>query len=427
MSQALPLANDTPVVVFEASSTTEAPEPVISEIAVEIPFVEITAPTPTTETTESPASTETPPNIEAIPTVLEVPAVEPVIVVECATNPPHGSVSFGDVEAELDWSITTSLHPGGTGLPSVTNEWGSGVQTPVQPVIVELPPNTIRITASTTSPTGETRETSASIERFTGCPTPNSWAGFQADSIDCVTGAFVFASFESDGEFLIDGEPFDRSFVVDSVVVERWNGPTNELHVNEGGNYWVPDWNGAEEVKAVVTFTAADGTHEKHINHFCHDGAGFQIGPNYQVCSDERLHIAYPENLVSNIEIEGAEGNSCSVFQGESDTGDFTSDHVTISSLGEMTLDEAEASFTVDRFELVDVVDADTYSNPPSGLRRDVERRGYELSHVVDDETIVYSKVWLIDLDGEILVVQSDFHGLEVIDSMVATLQFIIQ
>lgn len=399
------------------------------DVSTEVDSIELVgsvAPIPTPTTTTAPVIAAAPATTTTLP---DAPApVEPVIEIECATNPPHASVTFGDPQVELDWLITASQHPGGTGLPSVNTEWGGGTSTPVEPQTIELNPNTISLTATTTNTLGEVAETRVSVERFTGCPVPNSFASSVYEPIDCVTGSFFFTGRGT--EILVNGEPFDTSLVVDSVVVERWNGPSESLPVNEAGVYWVPGWDGTEEVKAVVTFTAADGTHEKHITHYCHEGP-IGLSADYQVCADERLYVAYPQSLVSNIDIDGPEGNSCSVFQGEA-TGsiDNTSDYVTITSLGNMTLDEAAATLNngpADQIEFVDEIDAGAFFNPSSGLRKDFERHGYELSLYGDTELFVYSKVWLIDVDGEILKVESDFLGLDVIDSMVASMQFVAQ
>ncbi len=371
VAEAPPIADDAPAET-DALTPAQDLEPIVSEIALPTPTTTLT---PTTTTTAAPTTTTVVTTTSRPP----ITPAEPIITVECATNPPHVSVTFGDPDVALDWAVGATLHPGGTGLPSVENELGTGTQTPVEPLSFEVAPNTLGIFATTTNAHGDEARSSVGVGRFTGCPVPNTLAAVLTDSIDCVTGAFTFAQGDA-GPMLVDGEPFDRSIDVESIVVERWNGPSESIPVNEAGRYWVRGWDGPEEVKVVATFTAADGTHEQHINHYCFGTPfGDALGTDYKVCSDERLHVAYPQHLTSNIELDGPEGNSCRTFYGPGPDPEYQpSDQVTITSLGSMTLDEAAATLATHEsitVTPVDAVEPSAYSNPPSGLRRDVERR----------------------------------------------------
>ncbi len=44
-----------------------------------------------------------------------------------------------------------------------------------------------------------------------------------------------------------------------------------------------------------------------------------------------------------------------------------------------------------------------------------------------DTELSVLSKVWLIDLDGQVVQVESNIFGQAFVDEMVASMQFVIQ
>lgn len=425
---ALPLAVDTPNETDVVYAATDA-LPQADDDQVVSPPPSIVATTSTT-TTVAPSTTTTSTAPTTTTTVPDAVApVEPVIVIECATNPPHASVTFGDPEVALDWTVTAGQHPGGNSMPSITSEWGAGTVTPVEPLSFDINPNTLSITATTTNALGEEASTQVSVTRFSGCPVANSLASRVIDHIDCVTGAFLFAEYDA-GEILVNGVPFEDGFVVDSVVVERWNGPDDTLAVNESGQYWVPGWDGPEEVKAVVTFTASDGTHEEHINHFC-GGMPFGegVGSDYDVCSDERLHIAYPAYLASNIDIDGPEGNSCSVFRAGGEDGHL-SHEITITSLGNVGFDEAaQLLLPHESFSITGetIVTPSATANPSSGLRRDFERRGYEISHYGETELTVAFKVWLINVDGEMLKVETGYSGVDIIDGMVTSAQFIVQ
>ena len=438
--EALPLASDEPT-GSEIAVDTAADEPTDDDVldgqviedeldeeqSISAPASTV-APTTTVPATTTTTTTTTSTTTTTAPVAAPTP-IEPTVTVECATTPPHVSIGFGDPEIDLDWTIVGSQHPGGTGLPSVVTEWAAGPVTPVLPLDFDIDPNTILITATTTNADGDSAETQVSVSRFDSCPVANSLAGRTVDQIDCTTGAFVFR--ERSRDILVDGEPYDDSLVINSVVIDRWNGVDEELPVNPGGVYWVPNWNGHEELKAIVTFTDIAGTHEEHINSLgCGVSPfGVEIGSSYNVCSDERLYIAYPDDLVSNVDLDGAEANSCSFFR----VGpvDGHRDHnVTITSLGRMTLDEAQAALLSNQaFVITDeqVIDRNAFSNPASGLRRDFERRGFELSIHGETELSAVSKVWLIDLDGEILEVRSDFAGLDIIDGMVNSMQFVVQ
>ncbi|MFT7475403.1 MAG: hypothetical protein ACI81L_002342 [Verrucomicrobiales bacterium] len=392
---AVPFADDSPiepgeVVSLDVSATTA---PTTTDPSASDKDTEAT----TTTTTEAPPAAP----------------IEPTLLVECATNPPQVSVSFvEDVETPLDWELSVARHPGGSGLASIVDVLSSGTEVPIEDIVHDVEPNDLVFTVLVTNESG-VADATVSVLRYSGCPTSSSVQARVVDSIDCVSGVFHFSASS------------DSAIVVNSVVVHRWKGLDTGFAVNSGGNYWVPDWDGPAELKAIVTFTDPTGTHEEHIGHRCFDDPfGSALGDDYEVCADEALKIAYPGALVSTVELYGPEGNSCGFFRRGAEDGRVHHD-VTLESLGGVTLEQAVEDVlppgpwvianitTVSSGAFVDTI----------GATKGGARAGYELAWT-DAPDDVRRKVWLIEANGKVWRLEANLQGLAAIDAMAQSIQF---
>ncbi len=404
--EALPLAADQEVVAADTTTTTTS---------VEVPETTSTtaAPLETTSTTTSSTSTTT--TTEAPPPVPQ----EPTLVVECATNPPHVSVTFAEpAGSELDWTVTRISHPGGTGLDAVRTEIASGSEAPDGPQIFETTPNTLQLDVSVENASGD-EFAAVGVTRYSGCPHAGSLGRRTVDSIDCISGHFAFIPNE------------DSGITVDSVLVDRWVGSDTELLVRANGIYRVPDWEGPEEVKAVVTFSDASGTYEQHINHFCFGGPFVNLG-EYKICTDEAMRIAYPADWVSAIDLGTGEGMSCEFFRSGPDDG-VVAHHVTIGVLSDTTIAEAEETvLPPGPWTIVNTATQPAGSSfePHGPFTKDFDRASYELAWT-DSPDFVRRKVWLLELEvgstTKVWRLEANLAGLDAIDGMASSVQFFVQ
>lgn len=393
---AVPFVDDSPIdsneVVSADASPTTAPT--------------TTNPFPIDEDDAATSTTEVPP-----------PApIEPTLLVECATNPPHVWVSFAeDFETRIDWELSVARHPGGTGLASVVDILASGAEVPLEDVVHDVEPNDLVFTVLAVNETGVASAT-ASVLRYSGCPTSSSLQARVVDSIDCVSGAFHFSALS------------DSALVVNSVVVDRWNGLGTGFAVNSSGNYWVPDWDGPTELKAIVTFTDPTGTHEEHIGHRCFDAPfGSAVGSDYEVCADASVRIAYPGALASTVELYGPEGNSCEFFRRGAEDGRVHHD-VTLESLGSVTLEQAADDVLPPGPWVIantTTVSAGAFVDP-IGATKGGARAGYELAWAGAPDD-VRRKVWLIEANGKVWRLEANLQGLAIIDDMAQSMQFVSQ
>lgn len=378
-----------------ATSTTNAPDPT-------------SAPTTTSSTTSTIAPTTT-------TTTRPSPPSQPSLVVECATNPPHLRVEFEEnAGIELEWVVTAHSHPGGTGLPMHTTELAAGTHVPAAPQTFDIDPNNLQFDVTVSNAVGE-EFAAVGVSRFHGCPVANSLAGRVVDHIDCVSGVFQFRPMEGSG------------IIVNSVVVQKWQGERYELPVRTDGLFRVPDWNGAEEVKAVVSFTDGAGTHEEHINHWCHESP-FGFG-DYEVCHDEAISIAYPSQWSSAIELyPDAEGmQSCSFFRSGPEDG-RTHHHVTLRPLA-MSLEEAaETVLPPGPWTVVNTktIPAGSYIDPVGPTTKNFARVSYELAWT-DSPEFIRRKVWLFEIGNKVWRMEANLQGLDAIDGMAASAQFFVQ
>lgn len=365
--------------------------------------------TTTTSTTSTTSTTEAPPPAPQ----------EPMLVVECATNPPHVSVTFAEpVGTTLDWTVTRVSHPGGTGMDPVNTEIASGTEVPDGPQIFDTTPNTLQFDVSVENESGD-EYVAVGVTRYSGCPHAGSLGRRTVDSIDCISGIFAFIPDE------------DSGITVDSVLVDRWVGSDTELLVRTEGIYRVPNWNGPEEVKAVVTFSDASGTYEEHINHFCFGSPFINLG-EYKICSDEAMRIAYPADWVSAIDLGTGEGMSCEFFRSGPDDG-VVAHHVTIDVLSDTTIAEAEHTvLPPGPWTVVDstTVSAGSFSEPLGPHTKNFARASYELAWT-DSPDFVRRKVWLFELEvgssTKVWRLEANLAGLDAIDGMASSVQFFVQ
>ena len=352
------------------------------------------------------------------PTTTQVPPpapLEPTLEIECATNPPMVTLTFADEpDVPLDWELTVRRQPGGTEFETLVEQVVSGTEVPEAPIVHEVVTNDLRFAVSAVNASGSV-EVAVDVHRYTGCPVAGSFQGRIVEQIDCVSGAFRFTP-------AIDGE-----IVVDSVVVDRVSGTDVMLPVNTSGNYWVPGWSGPEEVKAIVTFIDSLGTYTEHINHWCFGGPfGPDLGGDYQVCADEAVKLAYPGEWFSTIDLDGADGTTCGSFRYGPEDG--TDPNVTLEPLGAMTLEEATVSLLPPGPWII----ANEKAVNPSGFSDHIgtiaggERIRFELAW--DNAPFLIRRVvWLIDVEGIVWRLEANIQGLEEIDGMANSLQFLPQ
>lgn len=387
--------------VDETESTTTA----VDDAAIVPSTTSTTVATTTTTTTTSTTTTEAPPPVP----------LEPTLIVECATSPRTVTVTFADEPGTpLDWEFAVNRHPGGTGLAPISDVLDSGSEAPVDPVSYEIAPNDLGFTIESSNPSGSA-EATVSVQRYTGCPVAGSMESRTVDHIDCVSGAFQFIPGAGSG------------ITVESVLVDRIGGADDTLPVNPNGVYWIGGWDGPEEVKAIVTFSDALGTYEEHINHWCFGGPFIGLGGDYKVCADEAVMIAYPADWVSTIDLDGPEGNSCAFFRYGPVDGHV--DHnVTLESLGAVTMAQATANLLPPGPWII----ANQESVNPSAFSDRVgttaggERIRFELAWD-SAPTLSRRVVWLIEAGGQIWRLETNIQGLNEIDGMSHSLQFIVQ
>lgn len=377
-----------------------------------------TTTTEATSTTAVPASTTTTIAATSTTTTTEAPPpipLEPTLVVECATNPRTVTVMFQDAPGTpLDWEFQVTRHPGGTGLDPTIDLLASGAEPPSEPLTFEIAPNDLGFVVESVNDSGSA-EATIGIHRYTGCPVAGSMQSRTVDHIDCVSGAFQF----------IPGVNSD--ITVNSVVIDRIGGTDESLPVNPAGVYWVRGWDGAEEVKAVVSFSDPVGTYEEHINHWCFGGPFVGLDGEYQVCADEAVKIAYPSDWVSTIDLNGPEGTSCEFFRYGPEDGHV--DHnVTLEALRKTTMAQA----TLDLLPPGPWIIANQQTTNPSAFSDRVgttaggERIRFELAWD-SAPTLTRRVVWLIEVDTTVWRLETNIQGLDEIDGMSHSMQFVVQ
>ncbi len=403
--ESLPLADAAQGVETQTTSTPEAvaPTTTVAQTAV-TPTTGPTAVAPTTTAAPTTTTTEAPP----------VAPTTPTVVVECATNPPTVTVTFAEAAGSpLDWELTVGRHPGGTGLPEVVDVLETGTVAPAGQVTHDISPNDLRFTVTSENVSGEADRT-IPVHRYTGCPVSGSTESRVVDQIDCVSGAFRFAPAA------------DSSITVQNVVVDRIAGADTALPVSPNGTYWVPGWNGPEEVKAIITYSDALATYEEHINHWCFGGPFINMGGDYAVCADEQVKIAYPGSWVSSIDLNGPEGNSCSFFR--FGPVDHVAHNVTLEALKDTTLADAAADVVPPGPWVI--ADQKTFSanayTDRIGTVSGGERMRIDLAWD-SAPTEVRRVVWLIEVGDSVFRLESNLEGLDVIEGMASSMQFVVQ
>ncbi len=413
--EALPLAADEPATVTDTTTTSVVVESVDTTSTTIETLTNTSTSSSTTGSTSTTGPTTTTTTTKAPPPVPQ----EPALVVECATNPPHVSVTFAEaVGTELEWVVNRISYSGGTGQDPITTKLAAGSEAPDGPQIFETTPNTLQLEVTVENESGD-EYAAVGVTRNTGCPFAGSLGSRTVDSIDCVSGVFAFIP------------DADSAITVDSVVVDRWVGSDTELLVRSDGIYRVSGWDGPEEVKAVVTFSDATGTYEQHINHSCFGTPFRNVGP-YKICSDEAMSIAYPSEWVSGLDLGFGEGMSCGFFRSGPDDG-VVAHHVTLDQVAEATIAEAEANLLPPGpWMIVDstTVPAGSYVEPLGPQTKNFDRASYELAWT-DAPDFVRRKVWLFEVvvgsDTKVWRLEANLAGLDAIDGMASSVQFFVQ
>ncbi len=378
-------------------------EPVVN--APSTTAVSVAEPAPTSSTTTAPAVSTTAPQITAPSTTVVVapptPPMQPVVVIECASNPPHTTVSFGEpAGAALEWEVITVEHPGGTGMEPVTTAVASDTVAPGQSVAHDLGPQVLEVRAVAETAAGAV-ETTVGVQRYTGCPTSTSTSPRIVDPINCMTGRFTFVPADGSG------------IAVDSVDVVRVDGPDETLPVHPAGAYTIPRWDGPEELKVVVTFTDADGTHEEHLNQSC-----WQLlnGAPYDLCVDEIVRIAYPTDWWSNLEGAGLEGAaSCETF-GPDDGNDAS---VTLTRHAGVSIDDAVAAVAQPgTWQLIDSFSSTSSSTVTA-------RQIWEVQSGQTGEAL--SRTYFLQVGADTWMVAGEGPGLSIVDGMANSITWTIQ
>ncbi|MDW3177474.1 MAG: hypothetical protein R8J94_08825 [Acidimicrobiia bacterium] len=348
------------------------------------------------------------------PTTTAVPPpepVEPTLEVECATNPRTVTLTFADdADVPLEWELAVRRQPGGTDLETVVEQLASGSEVPSEPIVHDVNTNDLEFAVSVVNSSGAV-DVAVKVHRYTGCPVADSFEGRLVEQIDCVSGAFRFTP------------AVNSDMAVDSVVVDRVSGTDAALPISTSGNYSVPGWDGPEEVKALVTFTDRSGTHTEHINHWCFGGPfGPDLGGDYKVCADDSVMLAYPREWVSAIDLDGS---ACSFFR--YGPGSEATDHnVTLESMGQITIEEAKDAllppgpWVIAREE---PVNQNGFSDR-IGTIAGGERIRFELAWD-SAPTLTRRVVWLVDVEGIVWRLGANLQGLEEIDGMANSLQFL--
>lgn len=396
----LQFADDSPV-----DATVPEAEEVISgdETSTTTPLLDLAgSDTETDDAASGPTTTQTPPP----------PPLEPTLEVECATNPRTVTVTFADdLDVPLEWELSARRLPGGPEAETVIESIAAGEGVPEEPMVHEVVTNDLTFIVSSTNASGSV-EVEVDVDRYTGCPVAASFEGRIVEQIDCVSGAFRFSP----------AQPSD--ILVDSVVIDRVSGTDVTLQPNLSGTYLVPGWTGPEEVKAVVTFTDPTGLHAEHINHWCFGGPfGPDLGGDYKVCADEAVMLAYPGEWFSSIDLGGS---TCEFFRYGPVTG--TDSNVTLRSLGATTLAEATASLLPPGPWMIadqEVVNPAAFSDR-IGTISGGERIRFELSWD-NAPSLVRRVVWLVEVEGVVWRLEANIQGLEEIDGMANSLQFLPQ
>ncbi len=336
---------------------------------------------------------------------------EPTLEVECATNPRTVTLSFADEsDVPLDWEFTVRRQPGGTELESVVEQIAAGSDVPAEPIVHEVNTNDLSFAVSAANASGAV-DAAVQVDRYTGCPVADSFEGRLVEQIDCVSGAFRFTP------------ALNSDMTIDSVVVDRVSGPDATLPISTSGNYWVPGWGGPEEVKALVTFTDSSGTHTEHINHWCFGGPfGPDLGGDYKVCADDSVMLAYPREWYSAIDLDGS---ACTFFR--YGPGSAATDHnVTLESMGQITIEEAKDALLPPGPWIIareEPVNQNGFSDR-IGTIAGGERIRFELAWD-SAPTLTRRVVWLVDVEGIVWRLGANLQGLEEIDGMANSLQFL--
>jgi hypothetical protein len=393
--ESLPFADDPAGDSAEAGEITSGDEAPTSTSLFDIDSLE--------DEVEGPTTTQVPPPVP----------LEPTLVVECATNPRTVTLTFADeFEVPLEWELAVRRRPSGIDRATVLETLDEGTEVPEEPLVYEVVTNDLRFSVSAENASGSIG-IEVDVDSYTGCPEAGSLQGRAVEQIDCVSGAFEFTP------------ALGSEIVVDSVVVDRVSGTDVTLPVSANGLYRVPGWSGPEEVKAVVTFTDSLGIHTEHINHWCFGGPfGRDLGGDYKVCADDAVMLAYPREWVSAID---GEGSDCAFFRYRPNAGS-TDSNVTLSSLGAVTLDEAAASLLPPGPWII----ANEEAVNPSGFSDHIgtiaggERIRFELAWD-NAPSLVRRVVWLVDVEGIVWRLEANIQGLEEIDGMANSLQFLSQ
>ncbi len=349
------------------------------------------------------------------PTTTQVPPpepVEPTLVVECATNPRTITLTFANEPAvPLDWELTV-VRQSGIDRATVVEPLAAGTEVPEEPIVHEVVTNDLGFSVSASNASGSVA-TDVDVDGYSGCPEAGSLQGRVVEQIDCVSGAFQFTPALGSG------------VVVDSVVVDRVSGSDSTLPVTASGVYQVPGWSGPEEVKAIVTFTDSSGIHTEHINHWCFGGPfGPDLGGDYKVCADDAVILAYPREWVSALDVDGED---CAYFRYRSNDGS-TDNNVTLESLGAITLEEAKAALLPPGPWIVadeEAVDQNGFSDR-LGTTAGGERIRFELAWD-SAPSLIRRVVWLVEVDGIVWRLGANIQGLEEIDGMANSLQFLLR
>lgn len=400
LPDSLPFGDNAAAETTDTAALTSSDETPTSTTSADLPSLDPTS----SETAEQGSTTtqEPPP-----------PPLEPTLEVECATDPRTVTVTLSDPpDVPIDWELNVRRQPSGVGLDPVVELLFTGTGVPDEAIVHEVVANDLQFIVTSSNASGRA-EAVVDVDRYSGCPIGASQQARVVERIDCVSGAFQFTPAPG------------SNILVDSVVVDRFGGTASTLQLNPSGTYRVPGWSGPDEVKAIVTFWDPDGRHVEHINHWCFGGPfGTELGGAYKVCADEAVMLAYPGEWVSSRDLGGSD---CEFFRyGPVSNG--ADNNVTLNSLGATTLEDATASLLPPGPWIIadqEVLNAAAFSDR-IGTVSGGERIRFALAWD-NAPTLVRRVVWLVEVEGAVWRLEANIQGLEEIDGMANSLQFLPQ
>ncbi len=232
----------------------------------------------------------------------------------------------------------------------------------------------------------------ATIEIDEGVVPTGGSASVSYTPIGCATGEFSVLVSAGDAS----------GAVVDAVYIDLPGDNDVYRPASEDGTYEIPQWTGNNDVTAHASISSAYGSQTVTFANPC---IGLFNNTSYQICSDDSVAIAYPNELDSNVDLGLSPADTCAFFRygpAENDPAVVVTEHIGQSSL------DVEAAVLVGGGWIDDQPEAQGGPDTAFNLFADT------------DQTDLIGRAWIVSApDGTFWsMVTTDPLGLVVIDDM---------